>query len=177
MQIILPLLIISSSLLCHKSVNCANPASTSTHPTDTLNKHSIFTILKLYRCYFLATGLFHAPTHLALTPEFTALLTTIIVAGLTRLLAFRQLGRSFTFRLTTPSHLVTTGLCRYVRHPSYTAVFVQTLTAIYTWCRTDGVPIIIAFRISDEEGLLQGAFRSQWEDYCARTRMLVPLLL
>ena len=50
----------------------------------------------------------------------TCILLLIVGASL-RLTAYRQLGPSFTFQLAKPKKLVTTGLYKYVRHPSYPA--------------------------------------------------------
>ena len=43
----------------------------------------------------------------------------IVIAAPIRLLAFKQLGKSFTFVLAKPKALVKTGLYAYVQHPSY----------------------------------------------------------
>jgi hypothetical protein len=46
-------------------------------------------------------------------------LSLIYVGVLLRLEAYSALGRNFTFKLAEPDRLITTGLYRYVRHPSY----------------------------------------------------------
>ena len=53
------------------------------------------------------------------TRTITAI-SIILVGSSIRLYAFRTLGRNFTFRLAKPKSFVTSGLYRYVQHPSYT---------------------------------------------------------
>ena len=43
----------------------------------------------------------------------------ILVGFCIRLIAIRTLGKDFTFNLKIPSKIVTTGLYKYIRHPSY----------------------------------------------------------
>jgi protein-S-isoprenylcysteine O-methyltransferase Ste14 len=56
-----------------------------------------------------------------------------------RLLAYRQLGKNFTFQLATPSKLTTTGLYHYVQHPSYITLMGVTFAWIFFSLRVDGV--------------------------------------
>lgn len=73
------------------------------------------------------------------SPYTAAALIAIIAAAPIRLLAFRQLGRNFTFRLARPSSLVTGGLYAYVQHPSYPTNWVVLVGNIALLLRLDGV--------------------------------------
>jgi protein-S-isoprenylcysteine O-methyltransferase Ste14 len=53
------------------------------------------------------------------SPYTIVVLMSVVIAAPVRLLAFRQLGENFTFRLAKPKALVTTGLYAYVQHSSY----------------------------------------------------------
>jgi protein-S-isoprenylcysteine O-methyltransferase Ste14 len=83
-----------------------------------------------------------------------------------------------------PDHrLVTTGPYRYLRHPSYTGALVAALgfgIALGHWTSTvilvGGWAIGIAYRIRVEETVLRGAFGAAYEEYCARTRRVIPRL-
>ncbi|KAL3463721.1 hypothetical protein BJX64DRAFT_256760 [Aspergillus heterothallicus] len=91
---------------------CPNYAS----PTSSLNK-----------------GLF------AWTPYTLITVTALILSGALRIAAYANLGRAFTFHLTTPSGLVTTGLHGYIRHPSYTALILNLIAMVSLFFRHDGV--------------------------------------
>ncbi|KAL4926138.1 uncharacterized protein BDV17DRAFT_159543 [Aspergillus undulatus] len=53
------------------------------------------------------------------TPYTASVLAVLVSAGLLRIAAYSNLGTSFTFHITKPkSGLKTTGVHRYVRHPS-----------------------------------------------------------
>jgi len=83
-----------------------------------------------------------------------------------------------------PDHrLVTTGPYRYLRHPSYTGALVAALgfgIALGHWTSAvilvGGWAIGIAYRIRVEETVLHGAFGAAYEEYCARTRRVIPRL-
>jgi len=83
-----------------------------------------------------------------------------------------------------PDHrLVTTGPYRYLRHPSYTGALVAALgfgIALGHWpsavILVGGWGVGIAYRIRVEETVLRGVFGAAYEEYCARTRRLVPRL-
>ena len=125
------------------------------------------------------------------------------VTGILRVRAYRELGTDFTFAMTKPSEgLRTTGLYRYVRHPSYTTGFLFTGNVCFHMTRIDGILacfipgqsagalklvvsgllviladaawLTIGPRINDEEAFLDQHFGKEWRDYVQRTWRLFP---
>jgi protein-S-isoprenylcysteine O-methyltransferase Ste14 len=122
--------------------------------------------------------------------------------GLLRLLAFRTLGKNFTFELSKPTHLVTTGIYAYVQHPSYFPYFVLNLTNLALFAPLDGplgcflpghwVQIwkkwkVLFFllnagitamglwaRVLDEEEMLKDAFGMEWVRWNGKTKRFIP---
>ncbi|KAI9677688.1 MAG: hypothetical protein M1817_006643 [Caeruleum heppii] len=164
----------------------------------------------------LAT-LFHPPTYLCprsathldrhlfdFNPYTTLRLALLLCACAVRLTSFHQLGRDFNFFLTPPSRLHTTGLYRYVRHPSYTALMVIVFAQWSLFLRPDGVvacwlpqrwlsvpglhgwhgafwavymSLAMWGRVGDEERMLATRFGGEWEAYKRRTSRFVPWVL
>ncbi|KAJ5720354.1 uncharacterized protein N7483_008288 [Penicillium malachiteum] len=50
-------------------------------------------------------------------------LSLIYLGLVTRILAYGGLGRSFTFHLAPPDHLITSGIYKWIQHASYTGLF------------------------------------------------------
>jgi protein-S-isoprenylcysteine O-methyltransferase Ste14 len=89
----------------------------------------------------------HAPRldyHFFTWTFYSAACIVLAIAGaLVRLSAFKQLGPNFTFQLARPRELVTTGLYKYVQHPSYLglamlgfanfAIFMRRRAAVACW--------------------------------------------
>jgi len=86
----------------------------------------------------------------------------------------RKLGRDFKLTLETPSQIVTTGIYRYMRHPSYfgSLLIILGLSLIET---TLGIMAIsLAFflaRIVNEERILNS---NKYHEYKKRTGMFFP---
>jgi protein-S-isoprenylcysteine O-methyltransferase Ste14 len=94
------------------------------------------------------------------------------------------LGPRFSgFVAIQPGHtLVTSGIYRFIRHPSYLGL----LTALIGWAlifrsaigllfAALTVPVLLA-RIRAEDRLLRSQFGQAFDDYCARTPRLLPFL-
>jgi protein-S-isoprenylcysteine O-methyltransferase Ste14 len=123
---------------------------------------------------------------------------------LLRIAAYRSLGSSFTFRITKPtSGLKTTGVHRFIRHPSYTGYFGSTIGMVMLFLRARGlmgcivgpgvvgkvveglfwvwavalVPAVFWVRVREEEAFLAEEFGEEWEAYVERTWMFVPGVL
>jgi protein-S-isoprenylcysteine O-methyltransferase Ste14 len=121
-----------------------------------------------------------------------------------RIAAYRNLGSSFTFSITKPtSGLKTTGVHRFIRHPSYTGLFGITVGIVMLFLRAGGligcfvkkglvgmiveglfwvwavviVPMVFWVRFKEEEAFLAGEFGDEWERYVERTWMFVPGVL
>jgi protein-S-isoprenylcysteine O-methyltransferase Ste14 len=135
------------------------------------------------------------------SPTTILLLLTILTAGPLRLRAYSTLGPSFTFRITAPEKLVTTGLYAWVQHPSYTCqILVVGANAFLLegrggvlgcWVGLVGeqwvsflggvawLAVGVAFagvvvRVRDEEALLRGTFGEEWEVWHRKTKRFVP---
>jgi len=129
-------------------------------------------------------------------------LGSILVAAPIRLLAFKQLGPNFTFRLAPPKKLVTTGMYAYVQHPSYTMNVIVVAGNGFLFERIDGVVacrlskgtvesgwwrvagagcvviavVLMAARVRDEEAMLRGEFGGEWEEWHRRTKRFIPFV-
>jgi protein-S-isoprenylcysteine O-methyltransferase Ste14 len=129
----------------------------------------------------------------------------IHIFGVLRLLAFQTLGKNFTFELSEPSHLVTTGIYAYVQHPSYPPYFILNLTNLALFAALDGplgcfLPeiwvgiwmewkglffwlnsVIMAAglwaRVRDEEEMLKAAFGREWEEWSQKTKRFIPWVI
>ncbi|GBE89902.1 hypothetical protein SCP_1702280 [Sparassis crispa] len=71
-----------------------------------------------------------------LTPPFLFGFSLMILATLLRVWCFVTLGPLFTYEVTIKHghRLITSGPYSYVRHPSYSAVFLMLLGAVATFC-------------------------------------------
>ena len=113
----------------------------------------------------------------------------IVVVGLMALgLAIRwtailTLGKSFSVNVAIhdTQTLHTTGLFRYMRHPSYTGMLLLFLALGLDTRNWLGLAIIVIFpvaallyRMHVEEDALEGAFGSQYVEYRRSTKRLVP---
>ncbi|KAL4794019.1 hypothetical protein BDV19DRAFT_390530 [Aspergillus venezuelensis] len=173
--------------------------------------------------FLTATGIYHAfvsslpaPQRPALCPAYmgssvntnlftwtsytASILALLVSAGLLRLAAYSNLGRSFTFYITKPSSgLKTTGVHGYVRHPSYTALLFVGFAMVMLLFRERGLmgcwfpemfarsvdvatlvwavvinPILFWLRVKQEEEFLERTFGAEWEGYCKRTKRFIP---
>ncbi|KAI0427278.1 hypothetical protein F5Y09DRAFT_316686 [Xylaria sp. FL1042] len=135
----------------------------------------------------------------------TAIPLAFILGGASlRLLSYGALGSNFTFGLREPDKLNTTGLYRYIQHPSYSGILAMAVGILGLWGRADGIvscllppawyaglrqaePVLLSLafaslvsvisrRVRDEEAMLRGRFGKQWEDWHARTARFVPFL-
>jgi len=108
----------------------------------------------------------------------------LILCGIViRWIAILTLRKQFTVdvAITKEHRLIKKGIYRFIRHPAYTGsllsflglglVFSNYLSAIIIF-----VPICAAFmyRIHVEEKVLLNAFGSEYNDYCASTKRLIP---
>ncbi|WP_404992263.1 methyltransferase family protein [Cupriavidus pauculus] len=105
-----------------------------------------------------------------------------VIGGALRLYPVFVLGKRFSGLVAIqPGHtLVTTGIYRTIRHPSYLGFIIGSLGWALVFRSVVGVllallllPPLIA-RIRAEEALLRDQFGDEYERYCARTWRLVP---
>jgi protein-S-isoprenylcysteine O-methyltransferase Ste14 len=100
-----------------------------------------------------------------------------------RWIAILSLNRSFRVKVTVAENqkLLTTGIYRCIRHPSYSGsllsflglalVFNNWITIVVLF-----LPIFLAFlyRIRIEERVLYEAFEQEYEEYCQKSKRLIP---
>jgi protein-S-isoprenylcysteine O-methyltransferase Ste14 len=108
----------------------------------------------------------------------------LIVCGLViRWIAILSLKHLFTVdvSITADQRIVREGIYRHVRHPAYTGSLVSFLGlglcfSNYVAVLIVFVPICSAFsyRINIEEKVLLAAFGSEYVQYCASTKRLIP---
>jgi protein-S-isoprenylcysteine O-methyltransferase Ste14 len=133
-------------------------------------------------------------------------LALILCAGFPlRLVSYASLGKNFTFTLMEPDRLTTTGIYRYVQHPSYTGIMVLLVSNAALLARMDGVlscwvpprryqalriaylalaPVGLSMlifgiwtRVRQEERMLRAQFDVEWETWHAQTARFIPWLL
>lgn len=135
----------------------------------------------------------------------TASLLSIYAGACVRLAAYGGLGQYFTFHLAAPGQLVTTGVYRWIQHPSYSGVFLLILGEAGLFLRWDATPACfipgpllawlrgfgfsvyvggfvfgtwtLMMRVRDEEEMLRQHFGKQWEDWHRVTKRFIPGLL
>ncbi|KAI2628334.1 hypothetical protein GGS21DRAFT_238327 [Xylaria nigripes] len=119
-----------------------------------------------------------------------------------RVMSYGALGKNFTFNLSAPSRLTTSGLYRYMQHPSYTGIMALMIGMVGLWGRVDGIlscaippwlyptlrrlewaslflPVAMLVsavfrRVKEEEQLLRQHFGSEWEAWHSRTARFIP---
>jgi protein-S-isoprenylcysteine O-methyltransferase Ste14 len=104
------------------------------------------------------------------------------LGGALRLWPVFVLGRRFSGLVAIqPGHsLVTDGIYRLIRHPSYLGLLVNSLG--WALAFRSGVGVLLALllippliaRIRAEEALLRSQFGDQYDAYCRRTSRLIP---
>jgi protein-S-isoprenylcysteine O-methyltransferase Ste14 len=110
----------------------------------------------------------------------------LIVFGIVlRWIAILTLRRQFTVDVAITEHhqLVKWGVYQYIRHPSYAGLLLAFLGlglsfASYVSIAVIVIPIVVAFhyRIRIEERVLIDHFGSEYENYCASTKRLIPFV-
>jgi len=112
-------------------------------------------------------------------------LVLIFLGLVIRWTAIMTLRKHFTVNVNIGDNheLIDTGVYRFVRHPAYTGSLVSFLGLGLTfsnWLCTlvIFVPIFFAFayRIRVEEQALSEHFGDKYEQYCQRTRRLLPMI-
>jgi len=121
--------------------------------------------------------------------------------GTIRMMCYRALGKDFTWELTKPSALVTTGPYAWARHPSYVGIWLTMCGSILYLLAPDtvlrgcvargavGVDVVVgvyavwavtwcaflALRAREEDKQMKNTFGAEWEEWKVRTRaMFVP---
>lgn len=134
----------------------------------------------------------------------TIFFVVLYASAALRLRSFAGLGKNFTFVLAEPDKLVTTGIYRYVQHPSYTGLFLMAAAWLLTFGRLDATPVcvlpaallqtsivrglvlappiiflflmarVLRMRVIDEEEMMKKAFGKDWVVWHAKTARFIP---
>lgn len=94
------------------------------------------------------------------------------------------LGRLYSGDVTLQDNheLVTDAPYNLIRHPRYTGGIVLALGLALTFRSWIGLAAMLLFigvvlyRIHDEEAMMKEAFGTRWDDYCDRTKRLIPFI-
>jgi protein-S-isoprenylcysteine O-methyltransferase Ste14 len=94
-----------------------------------------------------------------------------------------DLGRNWSVSLEVrESHkLIVSGVYRNIRHPMYTAIFIGMISQVFLLANWIAGPagflafaILFVFRLRREERMMSGEFGKSYEEYCQRTKRLIP---
>jgi protein-S-isoprenylcysteine O-methyltransferase Ste14 len=108
---------------------------------------------------------------------------TITAGVVIRWIAVATLGRQFTLQvaIVKDHKLIDRGIYRSLRHPAYLGSltsFIGFGLALENWISLIVVFILplgaVLYRISVEEKVLRGHFGMQYEEYCKKTKRLIP---
>jgi protein-S-isoprenylcysteine O-methyltransferase Ste14 len=126
------------------------------------------------------------PFHISQSFLIACLGLFLIIAGVViRFAAIQTLGNFFTVNLALHNDhlLVTKGLYKFIRHPSYTGSllsFIGLGLSFNNWLSLIiiFIPILISFiyRINVEEKLLLQQFGQEYINYKKNTKRLIPLI-
>jgi protein-S-isoprenylcysteine O-methyltransferase Ste14 len=112
-------------------------------------------------------------------------LGVIVIGMIIRFIAVKTLGKFFTVDLAIHHEhkLITNGIYKYIRHPSYTGTLTSFLgfaLSLNNWLSLFIVfiPVLLAFihRINTEEILLSEQIGQEYTDYIWKTKRLLPLI-
>ena len=171
--------------------------------------HTLITLLPVYAPKRMAQVCPNAenrnPAIFEWSTTTTLALAMIYIGATVRIMAYGGLGRLFTFHLAPPDRLITSGIYRYIQHPSYSGLICIIVATFMLFVRWDGffacwiprstlailngwgVPTIttavsfgvflLALRVRDEEEMLKRKFGKEWEEWHARTKRIIPGIL
>ncbi|KAL4784446.1 hypothetical protein BJX76DRAFT_219866 [Aspergillus varians] len=143
------------------------------------------------------------PQRVTWNPRTAGYFSLLTAGAFIRLSAYGGLGHNFTFQLARPDRLVTSGVYRYLQHPSYTGIVLvlagyvglvvnqldtplsclipgPLVTVVRGWVvAIVGLGAVVfgaavVVRIRDEERMLWEIFGKEWEEWHARTARVIP---
>ncbi|KAJ5698958.1 hypothetical protein N7462_000963 [Penicillium macrosclerotiorum] len=171
--------------------------------------HALLTVLPTYAPDRMAQMCPHLqnlnPALFTWSTTTAGALLMIFTGAFVRLAAYRGLSQNFTFHLAAPSQLVTTGIYKWMQHPSYTGMALISLGATALFMRWDGAPgcwtreatisqlngwglsiaagtstlglMMLFTRVKDEEEMLKQKFGKQWDKWHQSTKRFIPGIL
>jgi len=120
---------------------------------------------------------------------------TAVFGWALRVWSKQTLGKHFTYQISKPAHLVTSGPYRWLVHPGYTGVIFHFLGIVMlatkplecsNWSSRLKLPVVVAFtafaymillkRIEDEEMMLSQHFSSSWLEHTSHRWKILPFL-
>ncbi|KAL4757628.1 methyltransferase family protein [Aspergillus foveolatus] len=139
-------------------------------------------------------------------PRTVGYLSLVAIGAFIRLGAYGGLGRNFTYQLAKPDRLITSGLYKYLQHPSYTGIVLllagygglvvnrfdtpiacllpePLLGLLKKWelglllLAATVLVLSLIVRIRDEERMLREKFGREWEIWHKKTARIVPWIL
>lgn len=225
------LAILLSTYLTHLCSTPPNPQPTNLHSHDRLGRITGSNPLAFRRLSMLSLCIYHAfltltfpsthsyasiqlcpnPSHLNpvlftwTTYTSVCLVLMICLGAPLRLAAYTRLGRNFTFQLAVPDKLITTGLYKYMQHPSYSGQLIVLGANMALFARWDGgfgcwisghrmerlegwgwvvysflvvvAVVALTLRVKDEEKMLKEKFGKEWENWHLRTPRFIPWII
>jgi len=217
--------LIASLILCayltSRSMTPPNPPPPKPYEKDTLSNfvkkgngsirkstltiswlfHLLLILFPSHRTSFCWHASYLNPTLFTWSRYTITFILVIITAAPMRLLAYKTLGKDFTFQLATPSKLITTGIYQYVQHPSYIGLILVNSANYFFFLRMDGVfacwmpEFILRFkwlgmlfgcvmagltlaafglRVREEEAMMRKEFGPEWETWHRKTARFLP---
>jgi protein-S-isoprenylcysteine O-methyltransferase Ste14 len=225
------LTILLSAYLTHLCTTPPNPNPSNPHSHDRLGRIFGTNPLAFRRLSMISLCIYHAflaltfpstnsyasiqlcpnPSHLNpvlftwATYTSVCLVLIVCLGAPLRLAAYTRLGRNFTFQLAEPDKLITTGLYKYMQHPSYSGQFIVLGADLALFARWDGgfgcwisghgmerlegwgwviysffvviAVIALTLRVRDEEKMLKEKFGKEWENWHLRTARFIPWII
>ncbi len=107
----------------------------------------------------------------------------LFVSGLSiRLITMKSLGQNITWRVQRPTHLVKTGIYKYIRHPLYLGGLMDYTGLALMLTGSLGISFMflcfmfnyILDRIDREENFLATCYGQEYVEYFKKTWMLIP---
>ena len=169
------------------------PPSTLTPPPSPNPTHPVPTPLPIpsetpQQTYYFLSTILHSLTQPLSSPLYITLgLALLILGQILRSLAMARAGTNFTHLVASHKRaghvLVTDGVYKYLRHPSYCGFFWWgvggQMVLGNTWCLLGYAVVLWRFfraRIEKEEGFLVGFFANEYVRYRERTRVGIPFI-
>ncbi len=156
---------------------------------DTSPRRWIYTLPILFAVIAFVAPAHHPAWRVTLFPDRPACYaigTALLFIGMAFSIWARvELGRNWSNVVTVKvgHELVRNGPYHWVRHPIYTGILVALAGSALAedfWCDLVIVPVVfVAFwiKLRLEEDWMREQFGAAYDDYCARTRRLIPFLL
>jgi len=153
---------------------------------DEASQRTIWIVIAISVSIGIFIGLQRFGHFAAATVVFEIVGIGFIICGIVvRWIAIMTLKHQFTVdvAITQDHRLVTEGIYHYLRHPTYAGLLLSFLGLGLSFANIISlavivIPIVVAFlhRIRIEERVLTDNFRTEYKNYCASTKRLIPFV-